>query len=193
MYKGNIDISAPSKKNAMAKECWLKRTGNGLWQLVRLIIDTPINIPSVLVSFGCDKNNVEVMELMDERNSKYKKLVEIGNAYTSLCILSISLLVVLIITGYGLRCFAENNLWFVVAIAISALPLAITPVYWYKQYCLKEYIRDLDDYIHLIELQSCSNIHPEYMSAIISEYFLRRHTKRAQVTIDLTPHKRKHY
>lgn len=188
-----MDISAPSKKNVMPKECWLKRTGNGLWQLVRLIIDTPINIPSVLVSFNCDKSNAEVLELMDERNSKYKKLVEIGNAYTSLCILSIFLLLVLIVIGYVLRSFEDNNLWFIVAMAISALPLAITPVYWYKKYCLKEYIRDLDDYFHLIELQTCSNIHPEYKSAIISEYFLRRHTKRALVTIDLTPYKRKHY
>lgn len=193
MYKGNMDISAPSIKNVIPKESWLKCTGKGLWQLVRLIIDTPINIPSVLVSFDSEKNNAEVLKLMDERNLKYKKLIEIGNAYTSLCILSFSLLVVLIVIGYGLKFLEDNNLWFLVAMAISTLPLAITPVYWYKKYCLKEYIRDLDDFIHLIEIQKCSSIHPEYKSAIISEYFLRRHTKRAQVAIDLTPYKRKHF
>ena len=188
-----MDISAPFKKKVMPKECWFKRTGKRLWLLVRLIIDTPINIPSVLVSFDCDKNNVEVLKLMDERTSKYKKLTEIGNAYTSLCILSITLLVVLIGIGYYLRCWEDNNHWFIVTIAVSVLPLAITPLYWYKKYCLKEYIRDLDDYIHLIELHSSHNICPEYKSMIISEYLLRRHSKKTRITVDLTPNKRRSY
>lgn len=186
-----MNITEPYKKKAKPNECWLSRTSKDLWQLVRLIIDTPINIPSLMVSLASDDNKVEILKLMDERRLKFKMLNQIGNAYTSLCILSFFLLVVLVIIGYGLGFWAEYDHWLILTMAVSALPLVISPLYWYKMYLFKEYIRDLDDYIHLIELHSSSEINSEYKSAIIGEYFLRRHTKKTHVTIDLTPNKRK--
>lgn len=175
----------------MPKDCWLKHWVKSVWQLIRLIIDIPINIPSVLVSIDSEKSmDDEIKTLMNERSTKYKMLTNIGNAYTSLCILSIVLLAVLLIIIYVLKCIDENNRWIIPVMAITVLPLAISPVYWYKQYCLKEYIRDLDDYIHLIELHFSSNIDSEYKSVIISEYFLHRHSKKAKIIIDLTPNRK---
>ena len=186
-----MDVSAPSKKRKAPKGCWLVHWGKSVWQLIRVIIDMPINIPSVLVPLDGDKGmDDEIKTLMNERSTKYKMLTEIGNAYTSLCILSIVLLAVLLIIVYVLKCIDESNRWLIPVMAISVLPLAISPVYWYKKYCLKEYIRDLDDYIHLIELHSSTNINFEYKSTIISEYFLRRHSKKAKIIIDLTPNRK---
>lgn len=186
-----MDVSAQSKIRKTPKGCWLKRWVKSVWQLIRLIIDMPINIPSVLVPLDVDmsKDN-EIKTLMNERSTKYKMLTDIGSAYTNLCILSIVLLAVLLIIVYVLKCIDENNRWLIFVMAISVLPLAISPVYWYKKYCFKEYIRDLDDYIHLIELHFSSNINSEYKSAIICEYFLRRHSKKAKIIIDLTPNRK---
>lgn len=165
--------------------------GKSVWQLIRLIIDMPINIPSVLISLDSDKSkDGDIRALMNERSTKYKMLTDIGNAYASLCIISLLLLVVLLIIVYVLKCIDENSRWLIPVIAISVLPLAISPIYWYKQHCLKEFIRDLDDYIHLIELHFSSNINSDYKSAIMSEYFLRRHSKKAKIIIDLTPNRR---
>lgn len=186
-----MDVSVLSKIRKTPKGYWLKSWFKSVWQLIRVIIDMPINIPSVLVPLDVDKNkDNEINSLMNERGARYNMLTTIGNAYTSLCILSIVLLAVLVIIVYVLKCIDENNRWLIPVMAISVLPLAISPVYWYKKYCLEEYIRDLDDYIHLIELHFTSNINSEYKSAIISEYFLRRHSKKAKIIIDLTPNRK---
>lgn len=186
-----MDVSAPFKVRKTLKSCWLMHWGKSAWQLIRLIIDMPINIPSVLVPLDGDNSKDDNMRtLMNERSVKYKMLTDIGNAYASLCILSIFLLAVLLIIVYVLKCIDENSRWLIPVIAISVLPLAISPIYWYKQHCLKEFIRDLDDYIHLIELHFSSNINSDYKSAIMSEYFLRRHSKKAKIIIDLTPNRR---
>lgn len=186
-----MDVSAPSKIRKTPKGCWLMHWGKSVWQLIRLIIDMPINIPSVLIPLNSDKSkDGDIIALMNERSTKYKMLTDIGNAYASLCIISLLLLVVLLIIVYVLKCIDENSRWLIPVIAISVLPIAISPIYWYKQYCLKEFIRDLDDYIHLIELHSSSNINSDYKSAIMSEYFLRRHSKKAKIIIDLTPNRR---
>lgn len=186
------EMISPPKKKAMPRKCLMKRAWVYFWQLVRLIIDTPLNIPSVLVSFDSDKNKIEILDLMNERSEKYKMLTDIGKAYTCLCILSITLLASLIIIGYVLQYSKNGNHWFIPTMAFSALPLAISPIYWYKKYCLKEFVRDIDDYIHLIELHDISEINSEYKSAIISVYFLRRHSKKTQITIDLTPYNEKY-
>lgn len=187
------EMISPPKNNAEPRRCWMKRAWSIFLQLVRLIIDTPLNIPCVLVSFDSDKSQIDIIDLMNERSEKYKMLTDIGKAYTCLCILSITLLASLIIIGYVLQYSKDGNHWLIPTMAFSALPLAISPIYWYKKYCLKEFVRDLDDYIHLIELHESSEINREYKSAIVSEYFLRRHSKKTQITIDLSPYRRKIY
>ena len=186
-----MNVCAPSKIRKTPKCCCLKHWVKCVWQLMRLIIDMPINIPSVLVPLDGEKSkDGDIRTLMNERSAKYKMLTDIGNAYASLCILSLVLLAVLLIIVYVFKCIDENNRWLIPVMAISVLPLAISPVYWYKQYCMKEYIRDLDDYIHLIELHNSSNINSDYKSAIMSEYFLRRHSKKTKIIIDLTPNRK---
>lgn len=180
-------------KKVKPRKCWVMRTWDIFWQLVRLIIDTPLNIPCVLVSFDSNKSKNDIIILMNERSDKYKMLTDIGKAYTYLCILSIILLASLAIIGYVFQFPNNGNRWFILAMAFSALPLAISPIYWYKKYCLKEFIRDLDDYIHLIELHANSEICKEHKSTIISEYFLRRHSNKTWITIDLTPYRRNMY
>lgn len=172
------------------KGCKLKIWCKSLGQLIRVILDMPLNLPPVFVSLDADKSKVEISKLMEERNNKYQMLTDIGNAYTTLCIISILILVLLIVLGYIFGNVDKDDNWYVIVLALSVLPLAISPIYWYKKYCLKEYVCDLDDYIHLIELHECPYIYKDYKSAIISEFFLRRHSKKPQITIDLTPNKK---
>ena len=181
------------KKKVKPRKWWVMRICGIFGQLVRLIIDTPLNIPCVLVSFDSNKSKNDIIILMNERIDKYKMLTDIGNAYTHLCILSIILLASLTIIGYVFQIPNNGNRWFIPAMAFSALPIAISPIYWYKKYCLKEFIRDLDDYIHLIELHANSEICKEHKSTIISEYFLHRHSNKTRITIDLTPYRRNVY
>ena len=77
-----MDVSAPFKVRKTLKSCWLMHWGKSAWQLIRLIIDMPINIPSVLVPLDGDNSKDDNMRtLMNERSVKYKMLTDIGNAY----------------------------------------------------------------------------------------------------------------
>lgn len=60
------EMISPPKIKAMPRKCWMKRAWDNFWQLVRLIIDTPLNIPCVLVSFNSDKNKIDIIDLMNE-------------------------------------------------------------------------------------------------------------------------------
>ena len=50
-----MDVSTPSKIRKTPKGCWLMHWGKSVWQLIRLIIDMPINIPSVLIPLDSKK------------------------------------------------------------------------------------------------------------------------------------------
>lgn len=180
----------PIDKNKQS-ECLFIRMGRGLWQLVQLIIDTPLDIPSVLFRLDPDNNEAEILNLINERSEKYRSLVNIGIAYTTLCILSLVALFILVIVGYVFNNPDKIDNWLVPSLAFSAIPLVVSPIYWYKKYCLKEYIRNLDNCIRLIELYHSTEINSEYKSAIIGEYFLRKHSKNTKIIIDLSPNKRR--
>lgn len=190
-FDDNLDSNSSSIEKSKHKKKWLKRKMNTFCQFVQLILDTPLDIPSVHVHFQMGVNDGQIEKLLTERNEKYHMLIKIGNAYTRLCFLSLVALLILMILGHVIDFISEYSRWYLPILSISAIPIAISPVYWYKKHCLKNYLLKLDDYIYILEIYSSNVISTEYKSAIIGAYLLRNHSRKLRLLMDLTPTKKK--
>lgn len=189
---GNQEMRSSLMDSNDRKDDWVNRKWKTFCQLVLLIIDTPLDIPSVLVSLQKNEYNSQIEELLKERNDKYQMLTKIGVAYTKLCFLSLVALFILIVIGYIIEYIVKDSKWYLPMLTLSAIPIAISPVYWYKKLCLKNYLHKLDDYIHILEIYYSNVITPDYKSAIIGAYLLRNHARKLSLSMDLTPSKKKY-